>query len=138
MTKESQIFEGLRILKRPELVKDLRFNNPIKRFKHVEFLDEIIENWTSTKTREEAIDAFEAVRIPCGKTLTMSEVQNHPNLKERGMLIDHFDFSLWNVDKASIPGPLIRFSETKGIGPEFRQNKEETFCGLLGIDKEQS
>lgn len=71
----------------------------------------------------------------------MFEVQNHPNLKQRGMLIDHFDFSKWNVDKASIPGPLIKFSETKGSvnapGPEFRQYNEDVFGNLLGYPKKQ-
>ena len=81
------------------------------------------------------------MRIPCGKTLTLDEVHDHPNLKERGMLVDHFDFSKWNVDKASIPGPLIKFSETEGVvdapGPEFRQNNEDIFCNLLGYDKKE-
>ena len=129
------------VLEKPDLVNDPRLNNPIKRFNHVDLLDEIVENWTRTKTREEAIKTLEKVRIPCGKTLTMEEVHDHPNLKERGMLVDHFDFSKWNVDKASIAGPLIKFSETKGEvnspGPEFGQDNEEIYCDLLGFDKEQ-
>ncbi|MFO8020778.1 MAG: CaiB/BaiF CoA-transferase family protein [Promethearchaeia archaeon] len=129
------------VLDRPELVDDPRLSNPIKRFEHVELLDEFIEDWTRKKTRKEAIEALEAVRIPCGKTLTIDEVHDHPNLKERGMLVDHFDFSKWEVDKASIPGPLIKFSETEGKvsapGPEFREHNEEVLCDLLGYNKKQ-
>lgn len=129
------------VLEKPEMVDDPKLDNPIKRFNHVDMLDGIIEEWTRTKTRDEAIKALEKVRIPCGKTLTLDEVHDHPNLKERGMLVDHFDFSKWNVDKASIPGPLIKFSETEGVvdapGPEFRQNNEDIFCNLLGYDKKE-
>ncbi len=130
----------IEILKKPELVEDPRFDNPIKRFSHVDELDEIIEDWSSKLTRDEAIKQLEAVRIPYGKSLKMTEVHGHPNLKERGMLVDHFDFSKWGVEKATLPGPLIKFSDTKGSvdvpGPEFREHNEEIYCGLLGYSKD--
>ena len=70
--------------------------------------------------------------------LTIDEVHNHPNLKERGMLCDQFDFSKWDVDKATIPNRLINFSDTIGFvetsGPEFGSHNEEIFCNLLGYN----
>jgi crotonobetainyl-CoA:carnitine CoA-transferase CaiB-like acyl-CoA transferase len=128
------------VLKKPELVKDPKLDNPIKRFNHIDLLDEIIEEWSDNLTRDEAIEQLEAVRIPCGKTLKVNEVFDHPNLKARGMYVDHFDFSKWNVEKATIPGAIIKFSETKGsvdaAGPELRANNEEIYCDLLGYTKE--
>ncbi|MFW9968787.1 MAG: CaiB/BaiF CoA transferase family protein [Candidatus Odinarchaeota archaeon] len=91
------------VLNKPELLKDPRLDNIIKRFDYVEELDKIIEEWSRPLTREEAIIKLESVRIPCGKVLTIDEVHNHPNLKERGMLCDQFDFSKWGVQKATIP-----------------------------------
>lgn len=129
------------ILKKPELEKDPRFNNPIKRFAHVDLLDEYVEEWSSKFTRDEAIQQLENERIPCGKTLSMYETPSHPNLKARGMIRDDFDFSKWNVEKVSHPNRLINFSETKGNvtrpGPEFGEHNEEIFCGLLGYSKEK-
>jgi CoA:oxalate CoA-transferase len=128
------------VLKKPELLKDTRFNNMIKRFSYVEELDKIIENWSKSVTIDYAIDTLEAVRIPCGKVLSLTEVYQHPNLKARGMICDQFDFSKWNVDKASIPNRLIKFSETQGSvdspGPEFGQNNTEIFCELLKYNDE--
>jgi crotonobetainyl-CoA:carnitine CoA-transferase CaiB-like acyl-CoA transferase len=128
------------VLNKPELAQDPKYDNPIKRFYHVDELDEIIEEWTRKYTRNEAIEKLEAARIPCGETLTMYEVHDHPQLKARGMLYDQFDFSKWDVDKATIPGPLINFSNTKGSveapGPEFGSHNEEIFCDLLGYTKE--
>jgi CoA:oxalate CoA-transferase len=123
------------ILKNPELAVDLRFDNPIKRFNHVDLLDELIEEWASDLTRDQAIKQLEEERIPCGKTYSMRETPSHPNLKARGMIRDDFDFSKWNVKKASIPGPLIKFSACKGrienIGPDYGENNEEIYCDLL-------
>ncbi|MFX1568584.1 MAG: CaiB/BaiF CoA transferase family protein [Promethearchaeota archaeon] len=129
------------VLNKPELLKDSRFDNIIKRFDYVEVLDKIIEDWSKRFTRNEAIKQLEAVRIPCGKTLRIDEVHNHPNLKERGMLCNQFNFSKWGVDKATIPNRLINFSETEGsvesIGPEFGMNNEEIYCDLLGYSRDK-
>ncbi len=128
------------VLKKPELITDPRFDNPIKRFDHIDFLDEMVEDWSKNLTRDEAIKQLEEVRIPCGKTLKMDEVHDHPNLKARGMMVDRFDFSKWGIDRATIPNRLINFSETKGSveapGPEFGEHNEEIYCGLLGYTKE--
>lgn len=123
------------VLKKPDLLKDPKLDNIIKRFDHVEELDKIIEEWSKNLTREEAILKLESVRIPCGNVLRIDEVHNHPNLKERGMLCNHFDFSKWGVKNASIPNRLIKFSDTAGSvessGPEFGENNEEIYCKLL-------
>ncbi|MFX1303059.1 MAG: CaiB/BaiF CoA transferase family protein [Promethearchaeota archaeon] len=129
------------VLRKPELIKDPRFDNPIKRFDYVELLDKIIEEWSNPLSRAEAIEQLEAVRIPCGETYTMEEVHSHPNLKERSMLCDQFDFSKWGVKKATIPNRLINFSDTIGSveasGPEFGAHNEEIYCDLLGYHKEE-
>ncbi|MFX1528262.1 MAG: CaiB/BaiF CoA transferase family protein [Promethearchaeota archaeon] len=127
------------VLKKPELLEDPRLDNIIKRFDHIEELDEIIETWSINLTREEAISKLESVRIPCGQVLTINEVHQHPNLKERGMLCDQFDFSKWGVEKATIPSALIKFSLCEGsvekIGPEFGENNKEIYCTLLGYSE---
>ncbi len=129
------------VLKKPELAKDSKYDNPIKRFDHIDALDEMINEWSKNLTRDEAVKQLEAERIPCGKTLKMEEVYSHPNLKARGMFCDQFDFSKWGVKKATIPNRIINFSETKGSveapGPEFGANNEEIYCGMLGYSKDE-
>lgn len=128
------------VLKKPELLEDPNLDNIVKRFDYVDELDDHVEEWSRNLTREEAIKQLEAVRIPCGEVRTINEVHDHPNLEARGMKVDHFDFSKWGVEKATIPGPLIKFSETKGSvdapGPEFKTSNEEIYCDLLGYPKE--
>ncbi|MFW9946406.1 MAG: CaiB/BaiF CoA transferase family protein [Candidatus Odinarchaeota archaeon] len=124
------------VLRKPELLKEARFSNIIKRFSYVDELDRLIEEWANKLTRGEAIKQLEEYRIPCGKTLSINEVHDHPNLRARGMLCDNFDFTKWGVKKATIPNRLINFSETKGsvdsAGPEFGKHNEEIYCKLLG------
>ncbi len=128
------------VLKKPELLNDARFGNIIKRFDYIELFDKIIEDWCKNLTRDEAIKHLETVRIPCGKTLRIDEVHDHPNLRKRGMLCDQFDFKKFGVEKATIPNRLVNFSDTVGSvetpGPEFGANNEEIFCNLLGYSKD--
>ena len=140
LTEKQWLRLAKNILKNPSLAEDPRFDNPIKRFSHVDLLDKHVQEWAIKLTREEALKQLERERIPCGKVLSMRETPSHPNLAARGMIKDSFNFSKWNVDKASIPNRLINFSKTKGDvsrpGPEFGEHNEEIFCGLLGYNKE--
>ncbi|TFF63810.1 MAG: CoA transferase [Promethearchaeota archaeon] len=140
LTEKQWVKLAEEVLKKPNLLNDPRFDNPIKRFKYVDLLDDMIENWTKTLTTEQALKILESHRIPCGRSISMKEAVNHPNLRARGILNQQFDFSKWTVEKASIPGPLIRFSETKGsvesAGPEFKSNNDDIYCGLLGYTRD--
>ncbi|GAB4329400.1 MAG: CaiB/BaiF CoA-transferase family protein [Promethearchaeota archaeon] len=101
-----------RVLERPELVTDERFDNPVKRFDHVDELDEIVSEYTRARTREQVLLELEAQKIPCGAVLSVDEVRDHPQLAARGMLRDQFDFSAWGVEKATMPGPIVKYSGT--------------------------
>ncbi|MCP4763308.1 MAG: CoA transferase [archaeon] len=129
------------VVKKPELLKDPRYSNAVKRFDYVDELDAIVLEWCKDLTREEAIRQLEEQRIPCGEVYELDEVHSHPNLKERGMLVDHFDFSKYGVEKATIPNRLINFSETVGSveapGPELGANNKEIYCDLLGYSEEE-
>ncbi|MHA1339848.1 MAG: CaiB/BaiF CoA transferase family protein [Promethearchaeota archaeon] len=129
------------VLKRPELIDDPRFNNPVKRFDHIEELDEIVEAYTKQNDQKTIIEQLEAQKIPCGEVMTINNVREHPQLKKRNMLFQDWDFSKWNVKKATMPGPIIKYSKTPSTldhpAPELGANNEEIICGLLGYSKEE-
>jgi len=129
-----------KLIKRPELIDDKRFNSPIKRFDYIEVLDEIVTAYTSQKTQQEAIQELESQRIPCGQVQTIDDVRDHPQLKARGTLNNSFDFSKYDVLKATMTNPIIRYSKTPGeltnIAPELSFHTKEILCDLLGYSEE--
>ncbi|NVM52086.1 MAG: CoA transferase [Candidatus Helarchaeota archaeon] len=136
---EKQFKRLMNIIGRPELTRDRRLKNPVKRIDNIEFLDEVMETWTKTKTREQIIQLLEENRIPCGPVLTIEEVHDLPQLESRGMYIRNFKFE--GVEKATIPGPVLKFSETPGTietkGPDLGQHNKEIYEDLLGISSEK-
>jgi len=105
----------------PELADDTRFATPRARRDNNMALKAIIEGWLAQfPSREAAIKALEAGRIPCAPVLTLHEAIAHPHLRERGTvrrvkdrLIGEFDipglpvkFSAW-PERAPSPAPLL-------------------------------
>ncbi len=129
-----------KVLKRPELIEDERFNSPIKRFDYIDVLDEIVTTYTLKKTQEEAIQELENQRIPCGQVQTIENVRDHPQFEARGTLNTSFDFSAYEVTKATMPNPIIRYSKTPGeltnIAPELGFHTKDILCELLGYSEE--
>ncbi len=135
---EKQFKRLMQIIGRPELTQDRRLKTPIKRMDNVEMLDEAIREWTTTKPRDEVIQILEKERIPCGPIITIDEVHDQPQLESRGMYVRKFKFD--GVERATIPGPVLKFSETPGRidskGPNLGEHNKEILENLLGFSPE--
>lgn len=64
------------------------YNSTVKRAQKMEEIDEIVERWTSARTKKNLQDILDNAGVPCAIVYSVEEVSNDPHLKERGMLID--------------------------------------------------
>jgi len=130
------------VIGKPELKKDKRFRSPVSRMDHVEELDQILREWTATMDRKEIVKLLTDNRIPCAPVLTIYEVRDHPQLKERNMFYDKFDKSRFpEIEKGAVPNVILRFSEAPGevycTAPELGEHNEEIYKGMLGFSDER-
>jgi formyl-CoA transferase len=49
---------------------------------------ERIEQWTTTKTKFEAMDILNQLDIPCGPILSMKEIADEPSLRATGTVVE--------------------------------------------------
>ena len=83
-----------RAIGREELIKDPRFDSPEKRgyygpaFSMVEEVHSIIEEWTNTKTRNEAVEALKKEGIMCERVQSIPEVFEDPHVKARNIFVE--------------------------------------------------
>jgi crotonobetainyl-CoA:carnitine CoA-transferase CaiB-like acyl-CoA transferase len=137
---EKQFQRLMDVIGKPELKKDKRFKTAVKRMDHIELLDEILRSWTKEKTRDEIVEILDKHRIPCSPVNTVDEVRNHPQLRARGMYYDKFDFSKYNLEKGTVPGVILRFSESPGEvrskAPELGENNLEIYGEILNYSDE--
>jgi CoA:oxalate CoA-transferase len=76
---------------RPDLKEDPRFVTRTTRVTNFAAVDELIESWTKTMTKNEAARRMLAAKVPCAPVRDLNEVMNDENMLARGSLqrIDH-------------------------------------------------
>ena len=121
---------------RPELSTDDRFANHAARGRNQDELDTIIADWAAAKPPGEIIAELGAAGVISGPINTVAEVVNDPQLRARGMLVDHYDERIGRTVLG--PGIVPTLSETPGTvrnaGPaEPGQHNTEVYTELLGI-----
>lgn len=121
---------------RPELKDDERFSTNSKRAEHMEFLDEIIGNWTKQHTLQEVIRLLDEAGVPAGPIYSIEDIMQDPQFLEREMIQS---FHVDGLGELKMPGIMPKFSETPGavkwVGPKLGEHNEEVYREI-GLDDE--
>ena len=128
---------AVRAMGREDLLEDPRFADRKIRDQHGAELSAIIQEWTSTRDKEEVMAAFAGEGVPCGAVFDTAEVLANPHLRERGMVteIDHP-----TRGRVSIIGCPVRLSDSPvevSPAPLFSQHSDEIFTTLGGLTQEE-
>ncbi len=73
---------------RPELAQDPRFADEEGRWENRTALNAIIEGWTRSRSKHEAMRVLAAAGVPCGACQDTGEVLADPHLAARAMILD--------------------------------------------------
>ena len=124
-------------IERPELKDDARFATHADRIAHMDELDELIADWISRHTRDEALEKFERHDAALAPIYDVAEFMADPHVNERGS-ISTVDDPTWGPIRMQSVHPLM--SETPGriadAGPnEIGSHSDEVF-EELGISRE--
>jgi crotonobetainyl-CoA:carnitine CoA-transferase CaiB-like acyl-CoA transferase len=119
----------------PALAHDARFNNARARRDNNEALKRIIEEWLGRfPSRDAAIAALEAERIPCAPVLTLHEAMAHPHLRERGTVRRITDRFLGEFDIPGMPVKFSRWPDQAPVGADLLgEHNEEVLRELLAL-----
>jgi formyl-CoA transferase len=120
---------------RPELSTDDRFATHVARGRNQDELDKIIGDWAAERQPADIIDTLSAAGVIAGPINTVAEVVEDPQLRARGMLVEHWDE---RINRPVLgPGIVPVLSETPGgvrnAGPARPgQHNDDVYRGLLG------
>jgi len=120
---------------RPELSSDDRFATHVARGRNQDELDKLIGDWAAEKQPQEIIDELSAAGVVAGPINTVAEVVDDPQLRARGMIVEHHDERIGGPVLG--PGVVPRLSATPGgvrnAGPARPgQHNHDIYVGLLG------
>jgi crotonobetainyl-CoA:carnitine CoA-transferase CaiB-like acyl-CoA transferase len=126
-----------RAIGKEELIEDARFKTNDDRLKNADELDAIIGDWMAEHDREWDLDFFDKAGITVGPICDISDLMDHPYIKDREILVD-----LPDEDMGSLPMHTIvpRLSETPGAftrpAPKVGENNAE-LLGEIGVSEEE-
>jgi crotonobetainyl-CoA:carnitine CoA-transferase CaiB-like acyl-CoA transferase len=105
----------------PEWVEDARFANDRLRGDHGEVISARVGAWCAGKTRDEAIAAFEAARVPAGPVYRMREALDDPHVRASDLFssvdypgIGHAPVASTPVKLHATPGGIRKRPPTLG------------------------
>ncbi|HEY2502759.1 MAG TPA: CoA transferase, partial [Mycobacterium sp.] len=103
-------------------------------------LDKIIGAWAAERQPGEIIETLSAAGVISGPINTVAEVVNDPQLRARGMLVEHYDERVGR--NVLGPGIVPVLSESPGAvrdaGPAHPgQHNDDIYIGLLGKTAEE-
>ena len=108
----------LEVMGRSDLKDDPRFLTRTSRVQNFEAVDDLIERWTQTLTKNEVAQRMLAAKVPCAPVRQLSEVMVDENMHARGSLqwIDHPE-----LGRVVLPhSPLVfEGTERKAIEPSL-------------------
>jgi crotonobetainyl-CoA:carnitine CoA-transferase CaiB-like acyl-CoA transferase len=122
-----------KIIGQPQLAEDPEFATIEARLKNVKRVDEIVEEWTLSKTSAEIEEIFKKEGFACGVVQNVKEVIESSQVAARDMLVE-LDQPQLGVVK--IPGCPIKFDKTPAEvskpAPLTGEHTVEVICDLLG------
>ena len=132
--KDAHWISLLKVIAREDLLTDQRFKTQALRATNEGIVDEIVENWTKTKTKDQAAELLKTNKIPAAPVRNLEEVTQDEHMHERGMLnnIDHP-----TMGAVVLPKSPIRFHKTPeseiNIEPTIGQHTREVLVEWLQI-----
>ena len=122
------------IMGTPELAQDERYSTHVARGVHMDELDGLIAEWTTTYAADELLEALHEAGVPAGRIFRAKDMFADPQFAARDAIIrlthpELGEFAMQNV--------FPRLSETPGsvrrVGPTLGEHNREIYQGLLGL-----
>ncbi|MDG1016617.1 MAG: CoA transferase [Woeseiaceae bacterium] len=123
----------------PELASDKRFIDHVSRGDNQDILDQLINDWCSTRNVDEVEELMQLHTVPAGKVYRAPEMLNDPHFIDREALVDvpserWPDLKMQNVfPKMSKTQGQIRWPGVEELGA----HNNEIYEGILNLSKDQ-
>ena len=126
------------VMGQSDLANDPRFKGHSERGQHMDELDTIIAEWTTTCDADELLEQLHTNGVPAGRIFRAKDMFADPHFAAREAIVHLVDpqigeFAMHNV--------FPRLSDTPGkvrhVGPTLGEHNDDIYKGLLRMDDER-
>jgi crotonobetainyl-CoA:carnitine CoA-transferase CaiB-like acyl-CoA transferase len=127
------------LIRKEEYIGDPRTRSVQARNSNIEFVNQIVDNWTRERLSQEVVQACDAAGIPVSQVNNIRQVLNHPQLRSREMFVKVFHPILKR--EVETVGSALRMSKTPGRVqsryPELGEHTEQVLRSLLNMTTQE-
>ena len=141
VTKESQWESLCTFFGDPDLARDLRFHNTIKRKQNEEALDKLISSFTETMDALDLMEKLQNVGIAAGPALPLDKFWKDKQLRHRNFFHTYQEIQDNNIslELPTVPWLINGNREARITGQPMRgQHNGYVFNEILGIAQDQT
>ncbi len=86
---QAPVWKGIcEVIGKPEWLTDPDYATPAARLPRLKYIFSVIEEWTMTKEKFEAMEILNKYDIPCGPILSMKEISEDQSLRDTGTIVE--------------------------------------------------
>ncbi|HTM77476.1 MAG TPA: CoA transferase [Devosia sp.] len=126
----------LGVLGRDDLQDDPRFATPELRFEHRDIVNDMVSQWTMTRTKQQAMTELGDAGVPASAVFDTLELQNDPYLRKRGTFVTVNHPVRGEVVVPGWPVKLSDSSVTITAPPLLGADTADIYTKLLGMTPE--
>ena len=127
----------LAAIDRVDLIGDSRFDDEKERIKNVEEATAIITDWTSNRTKWEAMETLATSGILAGATIGATEVLENDHLIAREMIVNVEDSTRGDYRMIGIPVKLSEEANRVTKAPRYSEHTDEVLTTVLGCSEKE-
>ncbi len=133
------IFKRLmKVIGRPDLAEDPRYETNADRAQHADELDDLIEDWTKQHTAEEIQQTLDETSVPAGPIYSVTDILEDEQYQAREMIVEG---EVEGIGTVKMPGLVPKLSATPGeikwYGGSPGEHNENVYGELLGLSSEE-
>lgn len=121
----------------PELLDDPRYKSAVARREAEDYIHGLITEWTSQRTKHQAMADLQAYGVPSGAVLDSGDIFNDPHLKERGMVQVIHHPVRGDIEFLGNPIRLSKSPTELKAAPLLGQHTDEVLACELGMAGEE-
>ena len=127
----------MNLVGREDLASDPALADNAGRVTRVAELDQVIGEWTKSRTVEEVLSALDGASVPAGRIYTVEDIAKDPHYEARGMLEK---VRMDDGTELTVPGVVPKLSRSPGArdrtAPRLGQDTVAVLSGM-GLNSEQ-
>ena len=120
----------LRAIGRDDLIGDARYETQEARWRHKTEVDTLVDDWTSKRSKHDAMKILADAGVPCGACLDTGEVLTDPHLLAREMIVEVEHPARGRYVTVGNPVKLSASPTTIGPSPLLGQHRNEILAEL--------